>query len=117
MFGKKKIDIDIQDEELLLVIIAIRKNKCFGRINCVKENEKITIGDIRCKKNNKGYGSAMMLALIDYAKQNEIEYIEGWLSNADKDHIERLYHFYQKFGFEIIPCEKEVKMADIKLIL
>lgn len=117
MLGKKKIDIDIQDEELLLVIIATHKNKCIGRINCVKGNEKITIGDIQCKKNNKGYGSAMMLVLIDYAKQNEIEYIEGWMSDADKDHIDRLYHFYQKFGFEIIPCEKEVKMADIKLIV
>ena len=117
MFGKKKIDIDIQDEESLLVIIATHKNKCVGRINCVKENEKITIGDIWCKKNNKGYGSVMMIALIDYAKQDEIEYIEGWLSDVDKDHIERLYHFYQKFGFEITPCKKGVKMADIKLIL
>lgn len=117
MFGKKKIDIDIQDKELLLVIIAKHKNKYLGRIDCVREHEKVAIGDIRCKKNNKGYGSVMMLALIDYAKKNEIEYIEGWLSDADKDHIERLYHFYQKFGFEIIPCENGVQMADIKLIL
>lgn len=117
MFGKKKIDIDIQDEESLLVIYATRQNICVGRIKCVKRTERITIGDIQCKKNNKGYGSAMMLALIDYAKQNEIECIEGWLSSVDGDHRERLYHFYQKFGFEITPCKKEMKMADIKLML
>lgn len=117
MFIKKKIDTNIQAEESLLVICATRQNKCVGRIKCVKIKEKITIGDIQCKKNNNGYGSAMMLALIGYAKQNELECIEGWLSNVDGDHIERLYHFYQKFGFEITPCKKEFKMADIKLIL
>ena len=113
----RKIDISVQDEDSLLIILATNKNKCVGKINCIKEKEIVTIGDIQCNKNNRGYGSLMMKALITYAKQNDIKFIEGWISEVDDNHIERLYHFYKKFGFDIIPCKDGMKIADIKLML
>lgn len=59
----------------------------------------------------------MMKELIEYSRQNEFAHINGWLSKVDYDHKDRLYHFYQKFGFEIIQKEEEMKFADIKLEL
>lgn len=71
-------------------------------LKAVDHGEFITIGDIECVKNNKGYGSIMLEELIEYAKEKEKEYIDGWLSQSDvKDHKERLLAFYKKFGFEI----------------
>lgn len=116
-FKKKKFGIVIQDEDSLLAIRAKYKNKFVAIIKCTKQKEIITIGDIQCNENNKGFGSLMMQALIIYAKQNGYKCIDGWLSDVDQNHVERLNHFYQKFGFEIIPYEDEIKIADIKLKL
>lgn len=59
----------------------------------------------------------MMQSLISYAKENNFSYIDGWLSTVDADHTDRLYHFYNKFGFEITPNDYGNKFADIKLTL
>lgn len=93
--------------------------KILGKITCIinKELRLITISDIECQKSNRGYGSIMMKELVKYARQNEFKQINGWLSKVDYDHKERLYHFYQKFGFEIIQKEERMKFADIKLEL
>ena len=59
--------------------------------------------DIVCEPN-KGYGTALMKALLKYIENYNIEYIDGFLSpvdTADKSHKQRLLHFYSKFGFEI----------------
>lgn len=119
MFFKKKMDVIIYDEFSSLTIIATCNDKFAGRIDCrIWEDEKrISIGDIQCKKNNKGYGSLMMEKLIEYAKQHGFTSIDGWLSKVDFNHAERLYHFYHKFDFEIIPNEDTCKFADIKLNL
>lgn len=116
---KKVIETTVCTHTSLLVIKAIYKNKIQGNMKCIinQETETITISDIECKKNNKGYGSIMMGKLIEIAKQNGIKCIDGWLSKADIDHRERLYHFYQKFEFEIISNDNGSKFADIKLIL
>lgn len=119
MFLKKKIDVIVKDGTSSLIIISTCNNKFAGRINCTvyKEQKKIAIEDIWCKKNNKGYGSLMMRELIEYAKQHGIKYIDGWLSGVDANHLERLYHFYHKFGFIITPNEDGIRIADIKLII
>lgn len=117
MFTKNKVVISIQDYHPLLIIRAEYKGRCVGNIKCTKDAEKITIGDIQCKKNNRGYGSLMMESLINYAKEQRIELIEGWLSTVDIRYKERLYHFYQKFGFKIIICRDGMKFANIKLKL
>ena len=90
-----------------------------GRIVCSIDNEKrcINLSDIYCYKISKGYGSAMMIALISYARSNNYTTIDGWLSRVDYGHKERLYHFYKKFGFEISPNDTKMKFADMKLLL
>lgn len=102
-----------------LVIAVAKRNKILGKMECViKEEVKgITISDITCEKNNKGYGSLMMEKLIEFARGKQYDYIEGWLSKVDCDHKERLYYFYRKFGFEIISHDEGMKFADIKLYL
>ena len=90
-----------------------------GQMTCEihKESKSIKICDILSEKENSGYGSLMMQKLIEFANQNDFMYIDGWLSRYDYDHKERLLHFYQKFGFNITPCDENIKFADIKLNL
>lgn len=119
MLFNKKTEIKIYVDKPLIIIRAICKNKELGKMSCmISEDLKvITILDIICKKNNRGYGSLMMNKLIDIVKQDEYTYIDDWLSVVNDDHIKRLYHFYQKFGFEVISNKDRMKIADIKLVL
>lgn len=122
MFFKKQISTDIYCESSLLKIKAISNKKVMGYIICtiIEKDGLIEIGDIQCKKNNKGYGSLMMRELIAFGKQNNFKSIEGWISCVDLDHIERLHHFYQKFGFEITlnkDGNSNNKVEDIRLKL
>lgn len=50
---------------------------------------------------NIGNGTQAMKALIKYAKNNDIDWIEGEISIVDIDHIDYLINFYKKFGFKI----------------
>lgn len=58
---------------------------------------------------NQGYGSLIMKQFLKYIKHSNIRYVTGSLSNVDlfdeydSEHKDRLYHFYQKFDFEIKP--------------
>ncbi|WP_274650745.1 GNAT family N-acetyltransferase [Paenibacillus humicola] len=53
-------------------------------------------------KINQGYGSAMMRNLLQMAENAGIATIDGRMRDSDnKEHDERLRHFYTKFGFEI----------------
>lgn len=119
MLFKRKIDTTVYINTPLLVIQAVCNNKTLGKMQClINEEEKaIMISDIECKRNNCGYGSLMMKQLIDYSKQNEIASIDGWLAEVDRNHVKRLYHFYEKFGFKIILNKEGMKFADIKLDL
>lgn len=119
MFLKRNIEIEINNDNSSVYIHSYYKNQEVGRISCGinKKKKQIKIGDITCKKCNKGYGSLMMEKLIEFAKENGIKSIIGFLSRVDMGHEERLCHFYQKFGFEIVPNDKEMKFADIKLSL
>ena len=116
---KKNIEIIYFVDNSLITVRAIYKNKPLGKIVSIinEDSNSITIGDIQCKKNNQGYGSMMMERFIEIAKQKKILYIEGWLSKGDKDHKDRLHHFYGKFGFQIISNDEGNKFADIRLVL
>lgn len=54
---------------------------------------------------NRGYGSLVMKAFLDYIKQFPVEKVIGWLSPVDygqsEDYKEMLIHFYTKFGFTV----------------
>ncbi len=119
MFFEKGIKTKVCVNEPVIQIYVVCNKKIIGKIICIIDEElkTITISDIECKKNNRGYGSVMMKELIEYSRQNEVAHINGWLSKADYGHKDRLYHFYQKFGFKIIQNEEGIKFADIKLDL
>ena len=113
---RKEPQVVINKEGASLNVLLSVKNICKARISCVIEDTKtIFIGDIICDNNrdiNKGYGSQMMRELVSYAKQNGFKRIWGNLSSVDMDHKERLYHFYEKFGFDIEEYE-EVRNCDV----
>lgn len=119
MLFKRNIEIEIRNDKSSLYVYALYKDQIVGKIVCGidEETKLIEIGDITCKRNNRGYGSLMMAKLIEFAKVHDFRGINGWLSYVDYDHKERLYHFYQKFGFEIIQSKEGMKFADIKLEL
>ena len=116
---KIKVTINIDIYDWLLTMNVVQKGTTMSRMLCVinKEANSITICDIVCRRNNYGYGSLMMKEIIKYSHQNNISYLDGCLSNIDYGHKERLYHFYRKFGFEIVENKDGIKFADIKLIL
>ena len=95
----------MEQTESLLMIKLYMNNSREAWIQCVIESDStILIGDIihdNKKKYSKGYGTAMMKTLIEYAKENGYSRIYGNLSDVDIGHKDRLYHFYDKFGFEI----------------
>lgn len=117
--SKKNIDTIIYEDFPTLKIESYKNKKFMGCMICEihKESKSIKICDIHSEKKNKGYGSLMMQKLIEFAKQKDFIYIDGWLSRVDYDHKERLLHFYQKFEFEITPCDENIKFADIRLDL
>lgn len=125
MFGIKRNSIEIDAERLgcSLMIKLYRNNIREARIQCVIESDStILIGDIihdNKRKYNKGYGSAMMTKLIEYATENDYSRIYGSLSVVDISHKDRLYHFYKKFGFEITeyPEKKDCFFGMIEKII
>ncbi|MFD2084520.1 GNAT family N-acetyltransferase [Brevibacillus brevis] len=78
------------------------------------EQKHLRIADIRMEEDqvNKGYGSIMMNAIMQLGNELNVQCITGWISQVDWDHIERLEHFYKKFGFS---CEinHEIKHGTI----
>jgi GNAT superfamily N-acetyltransferase len=78
------------------------------------ENKKIILGDIVCKRENKGYGSMAMNILIDYAEKNgNINGIEGFLSYNDERYFDKLVYFYRKFGFSIIKNKNQTNILKV----
>lgn len=57
---------------------------------------------------NLGYGSILLGELVSLAKDRKIHKIEGWLAAIDvDDHKERLFAYYEKFGFTITASTNE----------
>ena len=115
LFHKPSEDIEFNyDSEYgYLSFRFLLNKKSIILMSCEILDDKIHISDIkpydgskRTKYFNKGYGSKLMNALLDYCKENGVSEIYGELSIVDLDHKDRLHHFYQKFGFDIVvfPC-------------
>lgn len=67
-------------------------------------DNKIVIQNICCQEEDrgKGYGTAMLNALIDFAKRLHIDYLEGELVAADEvdsENYKRRNALYKKMGF------------------
>lgn len=88
--------------ESLIFIQVYHYPHGISKLIAILYEDKISISDIKCYKNNKGYGSILMSELIKYARSINIKFIDGWLAEIDvSDHRDRLIKFYEKFGFEI----------------
>jgi len=74
-----------------------------------REESNIFIGDIKIHNDNisKGYGTLMIKELFKIVLEQNVTSITGNISSVDWDHIERLIHFYEKNGFEVILNEEE----------
>lgn len=106
-------DIILRKTDALLQILLCIHNEPKARIKCViNPDNSILIGDITHENEEycKGFGSMMMEALISYAEENGHTYIFGNLSEIDKDHADRLHHFYEKFGFSITIYDESQEM-------
>ncbi|WP_222433897.1 GNAT family N-acetyltransferase [Planococcus sp. CPCC 101016] len=70
---------------------------------------KIELSDIDIKESmvNLGYGSILLNGLIQIAKHRNVTFISGWISEVDRNHIDRLVHFYEKHEFEVILHEEK----------
>ena len=106
LFKKKPISAEYTVYGCSLQIVANKGEIPKAKMLCtIESDDTILIGDIRhykCKDFCKGYGTLMMQKLISYAKENGYKTIYGHLSTVDLDHKDRLYHFYEKFGFKTI---------------
>lgn len=80
---------------------------CHPRIMCTINDDYssldkfVHIDDIIEEDCNFGNGSILIRYLIREAKELGSKYIDGSLSRKDKDHFDRLEHFYQKHGFDV----------------
>ncbi|EEM02059.1 hypothetical protein bmyco0002_56120 [Bacillus pseudomycoides] len=84
--------------------------------NLHQEPDYIWIGNITSPKENIGNGSIIMKYLIKMAKEMKVSHISGRLSPEDRDHFDKLEHFYKKFGFEVnFNCDRTE--GSIKMIL
>lgn len=103
----KEINVSLKNYDPLVVITLSVNGTTISKMPCVLEQtDTLLISDIKpfAKKKDycKGYGSMIMNRLFEYALDNGIHTIYGNLSLIDKDHSERLHHFYAKHGFEIV---------------
>jgi GNAT superfamily N-acetyltransferase len=66
--------------------------------------ETVEIGDIEVfgENDGRGYGSILLNSLIKFATDNSINTITGWISYTDKNHFDKLDHFYKKHGFNVV---------------
>lgn len=54
------------------------------------------------ENEGRGYGSILLNSLINFALDNSVKKIIGWISSSDKDHFDKLDYFYKKHGFNVI---------------
>ncbi|MCB2298880.1 hypothetical protein [Clostridium tagluense] len=68
-----------------------------------KSKKILKIADILTVEKNIGNGSLLMKYLFQYANENKnMKKITGIISMLDKDHFDRLEHFYEKHGFNVV---------------
>lgn len=80
-------------------------------INDINSSNMVTISDIQCSEKNNGYGSALLSHFIERAREQQIEFVGGWLSSVypDREHHEEHERFYKRLQFDVyfLPDKKE----------
>ncbi len=59
------------------------------------------IEDIIAGPPGCGHGSILMKHVLSFLRTIGCKYVAGYLSYVDRDHWDKLIHFYEKFGFTI----------------
>lgn len=103
-------EIRREDETgIMLRLLVINKNGVLQPLPSLNaffniEHTEIELADIDIKEDiaNEGYGSILLSALIEIAKNKKTHSISGWISRVDENHIDRLVHFYKKHNFKVI---------------
>ncbi|AHN22796.1 GNAT family N-acetyltransferase [Lysinibacillus varians] len=99
-----------QDEKFGVFFIELKvihkKGIVLNRIRLsayYSSEETIELCDIEVFGENegRGYGSILLDSLINFAIENSIKKISGWISYSDKDHFDKLDFFYKKHGFNV----------------
>ena len=113
---QEEVKVVLEPEQGFFMLVAKVKDKTVMEMQFVVLGDEILINDISSpgwrpmwaphRHVNKGYGSKLMDALFEYAKEHNIHRISGYLSFNDIIHKERLHAFYTKHGFEIIEYDE-----------
>ncbi|MFJ7890529.1 GNAT family N-acetyltransferase [Lysinibacillus xylanilyticus] len=105
------LNIFDQEDNLLPFFIELKvihkKGIVLNRIRLsatYKSEDIIEIGDIEVFGENegRGYGTILLQSLINFAIENSVHTISGWISHTDKEHFDKLDYFYKKHGFDVI---------------
>ena len=88
----------------LYMINAYSRNHQVGVLKGIIKGDAAYIGDIDIPERyvNIGIGSRLIKMFEDKCNQRGNKEINGDLSNVDLDHKDRLVHFYEKNGYQII---------------
>ncbi|MNH50182.1 hypothetical protein D3C73_17930 [compost metagenome] len=92
---------EVKESQSIVLSLYTLKKGLGSKIMSVYNIEENTvfIGDISSRIENKGYGSILMVNIIDIAKRLNADTITGNLSETDSAHFDKLEHFYKKHGF------------------
>jgi len=116
-----KYKVQTKESDIILKFIINHKLlKGNSILRAMKKEDFIKICDIEVRYPCIGIGTALIEELIQYAKDNHYNKVTGWISSVDLDHIDRLKHFYGKFGFEISISDNEddpMRKYDLKLLI
>jgi len=80
-----------------------------------RDGDEIYIKDIQ-GGNNKGHGSLGLTMLINWCLENDIKRLYGFLVDQDRDHADRLIHFYHKMGFQLTLFNDSTKRNEYAMI-
>lgn len=72
-------------------------------INDIDSSNMVTISDIQFSEKNNGYGSALLSHFTERAREQQIEFVGGWLSSVypDGEHHEEQERFYKRLQFDV----------------
>lgn len=73
----------------------------------ILHNCSVHLVDWGVREVDQGFGSIFMRMVIDHYRNTGFQSIVGSTSFVDRDHMDLLLHFYEKFGFTITETDVE----------
>lgn len=101
-----EIDEEIIDEDSPAITIVAKADDCFVGMGSIA-NKEVGVAVLN-DYQNQGLAQKMLTYLIDWAKENDLDYI--WLDVFANNDVAK--HIYEKFGFQKIGQAKEYQ--DVK---